>query len=72
MSPTREWLNEKECKNLINQELQPYHRDNLAKFDKLFEVVNKTRGAMWALSFFLGLPAFAIAIIEIIKVIKEH
>jgi hypothetical protein len=63
----REWLTREETRSLIKDELQPYHNDNLLKFDKLFEVVNQLRGVLKALGFLIGVPATIVAIIEIIK-----
>lgn len=43
----REWLTEKEIKNLIKEELEPYHQQNLDKFDKLTAAFNRFQGAIW-------------------------
>ena len=42
----REWLTEAEIKNLIAEEMKPFHQQNLTKFDSIFTMLNSMNIAL--------------------------
>lgn len=51
---------------------QPRHAENVQKFQDLFEVLNKMKGAMWACGLPVALVAVTVGIIQIVKFAKGH
>jgi hypothetical protein len=50
----------------------PRHTQNVEKFDSLFGVLNKMKGAMWALALLTGVPGIAASCFVIVKAIRGH
>lgn len=50
----------------------PRHVENTAKFDALFGVLNRMKGAMWALALCTGVPGAIASCIVIVKAIRGH
>jgi hypothetical protein len=48
----------------------PRHDANLKKFDRIFKVLNRQAGAMWAIGILCGAPAFILGIMELVRAMK--
>ena len=62
------YLTEAEVKVLISEELKPYHRQNLDRFDTLFAAMNELNGsvgtAKWILGFLIVVMGVVVAIVK--------
>lgn len=46
---------------------QPLHNQNLAKFDALYALVNRTKGAIWTIG---GIGTVVMTVLEIIRIAR--
>lgn len=73
-------MSESEVLNLVNEAFdryedrtgKPRHEENVQKFEELFRVLNKMRGAMWACGLPVAFVAVTVGIIQIVKFAKGH
>lgn len=56
---------------MITEIAGPWHEANLKKFDRIFEVINKLKGAAIAFTLVVGIPAFVYYSLSAVKIIKE-
>jgi hypothetical protein len=50
----------------------PRHDGNLKKFDRIFKVLNRQAGAMWAFGILCGAPSLIWGCIEVARAIRGH